>query len=82
ATEFVVNSAGDVEGRLPKKPIGAPPVDVAKAICRAITRGSAELFIPAYYQPLVGANSMAPQLVRYLGKPGMSAATKLAEKFL
>jgi short-subunit dehydrogenase len=82
ATEFVVNSAGDVEGKLPKKPIGAPPEDVARAICKAITRGSAELFIPAYYQPMVGANSMAPQVLRYLGKPGMAAATRLAEKFL
>ncbi|GAC1333083.1 MAG: SDR family oxidoreductase [Candidatus Dormibacteria bacterium] len=82
ATEFVVNAAGEVEGVFPTKPIGAPPLDVAKAICRAITRGSAELFIPAYYQPLVGANSVAPQLVRYLGKPGMAAATRLAEKFL
>ena len=41
-----------------------------------------ELFVPAYYQPMVGANSMAPQLMRYLGKPGMAAATKFAEKFL
>jgi len=82
ATEFVVNSAGEVEGVFPTKPIGAPPLDVAKAICRAITRGSAELFIPAYYQPMVGANSVAPQLLRYLGKPGMSVATRLAEKFL
>jgi len=82
ATEFVVNSAGEAEGRLPTKPIGAPPEDVAKAICKAITRGAVELFIPAYYQPMVGANAMAPQLQRYLGKPGMSAATRFAEKFL
>jgi short-subunit dehydrogenase len=82
ATDFVVNSAGEVEGRLPTKPIGAPPRDVAKAICKAITRGSAELFIPAYYQALVGANSVAPQVLRLVGKPGMEAATKLAEKFL
>lgn len=82
ATEFVVNSAGEVEGVLPTKPIGAPPLDVARAICKAINRGSAELFIPAYYQPMVGANAMAPQLLRYLGKPGMAAATRFAEKFL
>ncbi|MEA2682519.1 MAG: hypothetical protein QOK05_847 [Chloroflexota bacterium] len=82
ATEFVVNSRGEVHGRLPLKPVGAPPEDVAKAICKAITRGSAELFIPAYYQAVVGANSVAPQVLRYVGKPGMQAATKLAEKFL
>ena len=82
ATEFVVNSKGEVDGILPTRPIGAPPVDVARAICKAISRGSAELFIPAYYQPIVGMNSMAPQVMRFAGKPGMAAATRLAEKFL
>jgi short-subunit dehydrogenase len=81
ATEFVVNSKG-VKGILPTRPVGAAPLDVAKAICKAITRGSAELFIPAYYQPIVGMNSMAPQVMRFAGKPGMAAATRLAEKFL
>ena len=82
ATEFVVNSAGETEGVFPQKPVGAPAIDVAKAICKGITSGPAELFIPAYYQPMVGANSMMPQLLRYLGKPGMAAATKFAEKYL
>ena len=81
ATEFVVNSKG-VDGILPTRPVGAPPLDVAKAICKAISRGSAELFIPAYYQPIVGMNAMAPQVMRLAGKPGMAAATRLAEKFL
>ncbi|MDQ6747746.1 MAG: SDR family NAD(P)-dependent oxidoreductase [Candidatus Dormibacteraeota bacterium] len=82
ATDFVVNSKGEVEGRLPTKPLGAPAVDVARAVARAISRGSAELFIPAYYQAVVGANSIAPQVLRFAGKPGMKAATRLAEKFL
>ncbi|MFN2465982.1 MAG: SDR family NAD(P)-dependent oxidoreductase [Candidatus Dormibacteria bacterium] len=82
ATDFVVNSKGDIEGRLPAEPLGAPAEDVARAVCKAITRGSAELFIPAYYQAVVGANSMVPQVMRFVGKPGMEAATKLAEKFL
>ena len=81
ATEFVVNAKGE-DGHLPTKPIGAPASDVGKAICKAISRGSAELFIPAYYQPIVGMNSVAPQVMRIAGKPGMAAATKLAEKFL
>ncbi|MGI8607685.1 MAG: SDR family NAD(P)-dependent oxidoreductase [Candidatus Dormibacteria bacterium] len=81
ATEFVVNSKGD-EGILPTKPLGAPASDVGKAICKAISRGSAELFIPAYYQSLVGMNSVAPQVMRLAGKPGMDAATRLAERFL
>lgn len=81
ATEFVVNAKGE-DDILPTKPIGAPASDVGKAICKAITRGSAELFIPAYYQPIVGMNSMAPQVMRLAGQPGMNAATKLAEKFL
>ncbi|HEY8739913.1 MAG TPA: SDR family NAD(P)-dependent oxidoreductase [Candidatus Dormibacteraeota bacterium] len=82
ATDFVVNSKGEVHGRLPTKPVGAPAEDVARAIGKAITRGSAELFIPPYYQAVVGANSVAPQVLRYIGKPGMAAATRLAEKFL
>ena len=40
ATEFVVNAKGE-DGILPTKPIGAPASDVGKAICKAITRGSA-----------------------------------------
>lgn len=82
ATEFVVNSRGEVHGRMPTRPIGAPPRDVAKAICKAITHGSAELFIPAYYQAIVGANSVAPQVLRYVGRPGVAAARRLAERFL
>jgi short-subunit dehydrogenase len=81
ATEFVVNSKGQ-DGHLPTRPLGAPAADVGKAVCKAISRGSAELFIPAYYQPIVGMNSVAPQVMRIAGKPGMAAATRLAEKFL
>jgi short-subunit dehydrogenase len=82
ATEFVKRSKGDPRGRVPLRPVGAPTADVGRCIARAISRNSAEAFVPAYYQALVGANSVAPQVMRIAGKRGMVVATKFAERFL
>ena len=61
----------------------APPAsDVARCIARAISRNTAEAFVPAYYQALVGANSVAPQVMRVAGKRGMVLASRFAERFL
>ena len=82
ATEFVSYSKGENAGRLPTRPLGAPAADVARVIARAITRNQAEAFVPAYYQALVGANSVAPQVLRIAGKRGADLATRLADRFL
>jgi len=82
ATEFVKGSRGNPRGRAPLRPVGAPTSDAGRCIARAISRNSAEAFVPAYYQALVGANSVAPQVMRVAGKPGMEVATKFAERYL
>ncbi|HXA41890.1 MAG TPA: SDR family NAD(P)-dependent oxidoreductase [Candidatus Solibacter sp.] len=81
ATHFVKGARGD-RGGLPQKPVGAPASDVARCIARAISRNTAEAFVPAYYQALVGANSVAPQVMRVAGKRGMVLASRFAERFL
>lgn len=81
-TDFVVNSRGEPEGRLPLKPVGAPVDQVGRAIANAIARRQAEVFVPAYYQALVGANAAAPQVMRLAGKELMKFGTDLAERFM
>jgi short-subunit dehydrogenase len=82
ATEFVRGARGNPRGRVPLRPVGAPASDVALCISRAISRNRAEAFVPAYYQALVGANSLAPQVMRVAGKRGMEFATRFAERYL
>jgi short-subunit dehydrogenase len=82
ATEFVKGSRGNPRGRALLRPVGAPTSDAGRCIARAISRNSAEAFVPAYYQALVGANSVAPQVMRVAGKRGMEVATKFAERYL
>lgn len=81
-TDFVVNSRGEPEGRLPLKPVGASTEEVGRAIANAIARRQAEVFVPPYYQALVGADSVAPQLMRVAGKQMMKLSTELAERFM
>jgi short-subunit dehydrogenase len=82
ATDFVTHSKGDVEGRLPTRPVGVPAADAGRCIARAIERNQPEAFVPAYYQALVGADSLAPQIMRVAGKRGFAVATKFAERYL
>ena len=82
ATDFVAHTRGDVDGRLPAHPVGAPPAEVGRCIARAILRNQAEAFVPAYFQALVGADSLAPQVMRVAGKRGFAVATKFAERYL
>jgi short-subunit dehydrogenase len=82
ATEFVKGAKGNPRGRVPLRPVGAPASDAGRCIARAISHNSAEAFVPAYYQALVGANSMAPQVMRVAGKRGMELATRFAERYL
>jgi short-subunit dehydrogenase len=82
ATEFVKHARGNPKGRITERPVGASTADVGRCIARAISRNSAEAFVPAYYQALVGANSMAPQVMRVAGVRGVAVANKFAERFL
>ena len=81
-TDFVVNVRGQRKGHLPTHPVGVPVEAAARAIARAIERGRPEAFVPLYYQALVGADSVAPQVMRTFGAPGMALATRFAERFL
>jgi short-subunit dehydrogenase len=82
ATDFVAHSRGDVEGRLPAHPVGVPAAAAGLCIARAIVHNQAEAFVPAYYQALVGADSLVPQIMRVAGKRGFAAATKFAARYL
>jgi short-subunit dehydrogenase len=80
-TEFVANVKGQVRGHLPKQPVGAPASEVGKATANAIARNQAEVFVPRYYQAMVGANSVAPQFWRQFGARGIKVGTRLIERF-
>jgi short-subunit dehydrogenase len=82
ATEFAESVRGSFPEHYPSRPVGAPASDVGRAIVKAIQRRQAEVFVPAYYQAVVGVDSIAPQLMRVGGKRGMKIATRLAEKVL
>jgi short-subunit dehydrogenase len=82
ATEFVKGARGNPRRHVPLRPVGAPAADVGKCIARAISRNSAEAFVPSYYQALVGANSVAPQVMRVAGKRGVEIATRFADRYL
>jgi short-subunit dehydrogenase len=82
ATEFRESSRGRYPDHYPKRTVGAPAEDVGNAIARAIERRLAEVFIPAYYQPLVGLDAMAPQIMRFAGKRAMRLGTRFADRFL
>jgi short-subunit dehydrogenase len=82
ATDFVANTRGKYPDHYPTRPVGAPPEAVGRAIARAIQNGQAEIFIPSYFQPLVGVDALAPQIMRIAGKRGMRVATRLADRLL
>ena len=82
ATEFAKSSKGESRGRIPMRPLGAPAADVGRSVARAIRRNAAEVFVPPYFQVLVGANSMAPQVMRVAGKRGMDLATRFADRYM
>jgi short-subunit dehydrogenase len=81
-TDFVAATRGDARGRLPLKPVGAPAEDVGRAIADAIAKNHAEVFVPAYYQAVVGANSVAPQVMRVGGKRMMRLSNEMAKRFM
>lgn len=82
ATDFAENVKGSFPEHYPSHPVGAPAADVGRCIVRAIQRHQAEAFVPAYYQAVVGLDSVAPQLMRVGGKRGVRIATRLAERLL
>jgi short-subunit dehydrogenase len=82
ATEFTENTRGKYPDHYPKRPVGAPAEDVGRAIVRSIEKRLAEVFIPGYYQPLVGLDAMAPQIMRVAGKRGVKVATRIADRFM
>lgn len=82
ATEFQESSRGKYPDHYPKRPVGAPAEDVGNAIARAIESRLAEVFVPAYYQPLVGLDAMAPQIMRFAGKRAMRLGARFADRFL
>ncbi|MFY9616325.1 MAG: SDR family NAD(P)-dependent oxidoreductase [Candidatus Dormiibacterota bacterium] len=82
ATDFTENTRGKYPDHYPKRPVGAPAEDVGRAIARAIQKRLAEVFIPAYFQPLVGIDAMVPQIMRVGGKRGMKVATRIADRFM
>lgn len=82
ATDFTENTRGRYPDHYPKRPVGAPAEDVGRAIARAIEKRLAEVFIPAYFQPVVGIDALLPQLMRVGGKRGMRVATRIADRFM
>jgi short-subunit dehydrogenase len=82
ATEFTQSSRGTYPDHYPKRPVGAPAEDVGRAIVRGIEKRLAEVFVPGYFQPLIGIDSVAPQIFRFGGKRGMRVATRFADRFL
>jgi short-subunit dehydrogenase len=81
-TEFIEAVRGKAKGHIPTNQIGAPVEDAARTIAGAIQHNRAEVFVPAYYQALVGANSLAPQFMRMFGADTMRVSTRIAERFL
>jgi short-subunit dehydrogenase len=80
-TDFVEHVKGTRRGHLPEKPVGAPASAAGKCIANAISRNTAEAFVPAYFQGVVGANSLMPQMMRFFGKRGAQFSTDVLEKF-
>jgi short-subunit dehydrogenase len=80
-TDFALNTKGTRKGAMPTKPVGVPAAAAGRCIANAISRNQVEAFVPAYYQALVGADSLAPQVWRRFGAGGMRRATELLERF-
>ncbi len=82
ATDFTGNTRGRYPDHYPKRPVGAPAEDVGHAIARGIEKKLAEVFVPAYFQPLVGMDALVPQIMRFGGKRGVKVATRIADRFM
>jgi short-subunit dehydrogenase len=80
-TEFSANSRGKRGELVPESSVGVSAESCARSIVSALARGSAEVFIPAYWQPTVGAHTVAPQILRNLGVPAMRSATRFIDRF-
>jgi short-subunit dehydrogenase len=79
-TDFVAHTRGKRDGWMPLTPVGAPVDACARAIVSAIVSDRAEVFVPAFWQAAVGANSVAPQLVRVFGRRGARLTTALVDR--
>jgi short-subunit dehydrogenase len=69
-TEFVAHVKGRRGEHVPETPFGASVVSCARSIVSAIAGDRDEVFVPAYWQGAVGANNLAPQVLRLFGRRG------------
>ncbi|HEV3231562.1 MAG TPA: SDR family NAD(P)-dependent oxidoreductase [Candidatus Dormibacteraeota bacterium] len=79
-TDFVANVRGRRGGFVPETPIGASVESCAATIVAAIAHDRTEVFIPRYWQGAVGANNLAPQLLRTFGRRGTRAMTTVVDR--
>jgi short-subunit dehydrogenase len=79
-TDFVANVRGRRAGYMPETPFGASVESCAQAIVGAIAADRTEVFIPRYWQGAVGANNLAPQLLRTFGRRGTRAAATVVDR--